>query len=298
MGNPFLFVRLPVLLGAFAFLLGHPAINVIAGDRAANRPAADLPSGQQPGDLKPGIAAPGFSLAGLDGKSVRLTDLKDKPVVLFFGSCTCPIFRHSLGEIHGVCASFKDQVHAYIVYIREAHPQAGLPSNSPRRSPEPTKDERDLAAGDWTAVFGVLGGVLLVLVLYGRNLGRRRFAVASLLVGLVAVACVAACFMTRPADGPIEANPFAGQGPPIEISTQEKRVEVANYFAHEFKVSPPILVDTIDDKVEKQYAATPTRICIIDQEGRIAYWGRPGPGGFQVSEVPPLLDRLLGPAAR
>jgi cytochrome oxidase Cu insertion factor (SCO1/SenC/PrrC family) len=41
------------------------------------------------GDLKAGDAAPDFTLADMRGeKTVRLADLRGKPVVLIFGSCT------------------------------------------------------------------------------------------------------------------------------------------------------------------------------------------------------------------
>jgi hypothetical protein len=69
---------------------------------------------------------------------------------------------------------------------------------------------------------------------------------------------------------------------------------VAREFAEQFKVAPPILVDTIDNAVEKAYSAMPDRIYVIDAAGKVAYKGGPGPGGFHVWEVPPMLDRLLG----
>lgn len=55
--------------------------------------AAMAAPGQRPqkrdGDLKEGAAAPGFTLHNVDGKNpVKLSDLKGKPVVLIFGSCT------------------------------------------------------------------------------------------------------------------------------------------------------------------------------------------------------------------
>ena len=41
------------------------------------------------GDLKVGDAAPPFTVKDMDGKkTVKLADLKGKPVVLVFGSCT------------------------------------------------------------------------------------------------------------------------------------------------------------------------------------------------------------------
>jgi hypothetical protein len=75
--------------------------------------------------------------------------------------------------------------------------------------------------------------------------------------------------------------------------TLEERRKVAQEFASQFKVSVPILVDTIDDQVEKAYAGWPDRIYVIDRDGKIAYKGGPGPAGFVVADVPPVLDRLL-----
>jgi len=41
------------------------------------------------GDLRVGDAAPDFTLKDVQGKkTVKLSDLKGKPVVLIFGSCT------------------------------------------------------------------------------------------------------------------------------------------------------------------------------------------------------------------
>ena len=41
------------------------------------------------GDLKEGSPAPEFSIKDAEGKkTVKLSDLKGKPVVLIFGSCT------------------------------------------------------------------------------------------------------------------------------------------------------------------------------------------------------------------
>jgi hypothetical protein len=75
--------------------------------------------------------------------------------------------------------------------------------------------------------------------------------------------------------------------------TLQERQEVARDFAAQFKVSLLVFVDTLDDQVEKAYAGWPDRIYVVDAEGKIAYKGGPGPGGFRVPEVPPVLDRLL-----
>jgi cytochrome oxidase Cu insertion factor (SCO1/SenC/PrrC family) len=58
---------------------------------AATAAVVAQPPRRQPrdSDLKEGAAAPDFTLADLGGdKTVRLSDLRGKPVVLIFGSCT------------------------------------------------------------------------------------------------------------------------------------------------------------------------------------------------------------------
>jgi hypothetical protein len=56
-----------------------------------------------------------------------------------------------------------------------------------------------------------------------------------------------------------------------------------------------VLVDTIDDKVSKAYFARPDRLYVIGANGKLAYVGEPGPRGFKPDEIPPVLNRLLGP---
>jgi hypothetical protein len=75
--------------------------------------------------------------------------------------------------------------------------------------------------------------------------------------------------------------------------TLEERRKVAREFAAQFKVTLPVLVDTLDDQVERAYAGWPDRIYVIDAEGKIAYKGGPGPQGFSVPEARAALDRLL-----
>ena len=71
---------------------------------------------------------------------------------------------------------------------------------------------------------------------------------------------------------------------------------MARAFAEQFKVSIPILVDTLDNHMDRAYTAWPDRIYVIDAGGQIAYKGGPGPAGFRPAEIAPVLDRLLAPA--
>jgi hypothetical protein len=75
--------------------------------------------------------------------------------------------------------------------------------------------------------------------------------------------------------------------------TLAERRQVADDFAKQFQVTLPILVDAIDNPAEAAFAAWPDRIYVLDAAGTVAYKGGPGPGGFRVAEVPPVLKKLL-----
>lgn len=63
---------------------------VASGFAIAQPPERKRPSqGDREGKLKPGDVAPTFQVKDMSGKkTVSLSSLKGKPVVLFFGSCT------------------------------------------------------------------------------------------------------------------------------------------------------------------------------------------------------------------
>jgi hypothetical protein len=100
-----------------------------------------------------------------------------------------------------------------------------------------------------------------------------------------------------------EAHPTDGRQAPANIrdniliadpKTLFERQKVAREFDAQFKVSVPILVDSLDDVVGTVYAGWPDRLYVIDAEGKIAYRGGPGPSGFRVGEAVPVLTRLTG----
>lgn len=47
----------------------------------------------------------------------------------------------------------------------------------------------------------------------------------------------------------------------------------------------PAVVDKEDNKVNYAYAGWPERLVVVGVDGKIAYMGGPGPGGFRVGEV-------------
>lgn len=101
-------------------LLLHPRSEMVQSLIAGLNDPSRLP---RPEDYSPlvGSKAPDVRLYRPGGAAQRLSSLRGKPMVLVFGSITCPQFRHGaplLNELHqryGARASF------LLVYIREAH---------------------------------------------------------------------------------------------------------------------------------------------------------------------------------
>jgi thiol-disulfide isomerase/thioredoxin len=106
------------------------------GSASANAIKINGPSvvkGQAPG-IKAGQYAPNITLTRLQDhpdlkKQSTLTDkvtladfVGDRPVVLFFGSYTCPPFRNQMPRVNVLYDKYKDQAVFLFVYIREAHP--------------------------------------------------------------------------------------------------------------------------------------------------------------------------------
>ena len=65
-----------------------------------------------------------------DGEKAETVSLKElraeRPVVLIFGSITCPPFRGQLEAVDDVYEEFGDRAEFLFVYIREAHPDSVL----------------------------------------------------------------------------------------------------------------------------------------------------------------------------
>src|SRR5207244_1437956 len=62
--------------------------------------------------------APDFTLAEAgSGRSVRLSDLRKSPVVMVFGSYTCPNFRGSADSLNILFQRYRDQARFFLIYI-------------------------------------------------------------------------------------------------------------------------------------------------------------------------------------
>jgi len=170
------------------------------------------------GRLAVGEEAPDFDLATRDGASrVRLSSLRGgRPVVLVFGSYTCPPFRREMPAVSRLYADYKDRAAFYFVYIEEAH-----------------------AHDVWPLVSNAKASIVF---------GTAR-------------------------------------------DTTE-RVSVAALCAKELKVEFPILVDDMQNGVADLYTAWPTRMYVVDANGKIAYKSRVGPFGFEAAPLREALARL------
>lgn len=49
----------------------------------------------------------------------------NRPLVLNFGSCTCPVFTYQLSKFRAIVKEFEDVADFALVYIEEAHPADG-----------------------------------------------------------------------------------------------------------------------------------------------------------------------------
>jgi len=78
------------------------------------------------GDPRAGDPVPPFDLPTTDGERFRSTAL-DKPVLMVFGSLTCPLTEASGPGLNQLHRRFGDQVRFVAVNVREAHPGENVP---------------------------------------------------------------------------------------------------------------------------------------------------------------------------
>jgi hypothetical protein len=100
----------------------------------------------------------------------------------------------------------------------------------------------------------------------------------------------------HPSDGgALPANTRAGISIK-EPSVPAERRQVADKACKELKLRWPCLVDDMSNSVNRAYAAWPTRLYIVDTEGRIAVAGGPGPRGLapSMSEAEDWLRAFTG----
>jgi thiol-disulfide isomerase/thioredoxin len=72
-----------------------------------------------------------------------------------------------------------------------------------------------------------------------------------------------------------------------------ERTAAATLCSKTLKVTMPLLTDDLDNRVGHAYSGMPTRLYIIDREGRVAYKSGRGPFGLKPGEMEQSLAMLL-----
>lgn len=80
-----------------------------------------------PTDPAPGDRVPTFDLPTIDGGRFRSSDLGGRPVLMVFGSSTCPVTDNAAPGLHDLHRRFGDRVRFVMVNVREAHPGRNYP---------------------------------------------------------------------------------------------------------------------------------------------------------------------------
>ena len=79
-------------------------------------------------DPGPGDRIPEFDLPTLGGGRFRSRDIANTgPVLLIFGSITCPMTDNAAPGLNGLYRRFGDRVRFVLVNVREAHPGMAIP---------------------------------------------------------------------------------------------------------------------------------------------------------------------------
>ena len=90
----------------------------------------------------------------------------------------------------------------------------------------------------------------------------------------------------------MESNDKAGVAF-AQPKTAEERTKIAEQCCTVLKITMPLVVDTIDDRVGHAYSGMPDRLYVLDADGRVVYKGGRGPMGFKVGELEQALIMLL-----
>jgi hypothetical protein len=75
--------------------------------------------------------------------------------------------------------------------------------------------------------------------------------------------------------------------------TLEARNLVASKCCQALNLTMPLLVDSIDDRVNRAYSGFPDRLYLIDREGKVIYQGGRGPFGYRPRELEQCLLMYL-----
>lgn len=97
----------------------------------------------------------------------------------------------------------------------------------------------------------------------------------------------------HPTDGwQVPANQRQGVLVPT-AKTEGDRKDAAKQCMIGLNISLPMLIDGIDDAVERAYSGWPDRIYIVGVDGKVFYKGAPGPAGFKPEDAKRALSSIV-----
>lgn len=73
--------------------------------------------------------------------------------------------------------------------------------------------------------------------------------------------------------------------------TLEERLALAKRCEESLELGFPVLVDDIEDTVDKAYAAWPDRLYLIDHDGKVIHRSDMGPDGYKPEQLARVLAR-------
>ncbi len=80
------------------------------------------------GSTTPGELFPDFKVASTDGEMIAKEHfLGKRPLLMVFGSATCPMTASSIESLKRLHAQFGDRVMFVTLNVREAHPAENMP---------------------------------------------------------------------------------------------------------------------------------------------------------------------------
>lgn len=72
-----------------------------------------------------------------------------------------------------------------------------------------------------------------------------------------------------------------------------ERIILATACVTKYKLTVPMVIDSIDGIVNDDYKAAPVRVTITDRDGKVAYYAGPGPFDFRLNVVERILKKLV-----
>lgn len=103
----------------------------------------------------------------------------------------------------------------------------------------------------------------------------------------------------HPTDGWLTLSNIEQQVLYEQPKTADERAAIAGVCMLDLGFGMPMLLDNMDDEVDRKYAALPERLYVLDKDGVIVYRGVMGSRGFDVESWREAVEKqaaAIGPA--